>query len=121
MSFGRPLRGPIGFLRCPSLTGSFDIDPRADGRLCRDRLSIEPDVFHSCAAEDAVYHDRETLDIWLPACCAPIIKDDRPGAVLGQLSFDLPYQLLALYRIGYGGLPFDQLVHLGITVSIIVS
>ena len=87
--------------------GSVDIDLRADGRLCRDRLSIEPDVFHASAAKDAVYHDRETLDIWLPAYCAPIIKDDRPGAVLGQLSFDLPYQLLALYRIGLGGLPFD--------------
>jgi hypothetical protein len=31
MSFGQPLRGPIGFLRCPSLTGSFDIDPALMG------------------------------------------------------------------------------------------
>src|SRR6516164_8213522 len=104
MSFGRPLRGLIGFLRCPSLTRSFDIDPRADGRLCRGRLSIEPDVFHACAAEDAVDHDREPLDIGPPAGCTPIVKDDRPGAVLRQLSFDLPHQLLTLYLFGLSGL-----------------
>src|SRR6516225_11059515 len=91
------------------------------GRRCRDRLSVEPDVFHACTAKDAIDHDRQPLDIGPPAGCTPVVKDDRPGAVLRQLPFDLPHQLLTLYLFGLSGLPLDQLVHLGITVSVIVS
>jgi len=45
------------------------------------------------------------------------VEQDRAGIVLGQLAFDLPYQPLAFLDIGFGGLPFDQLVDLGIVPS----
>src|SRR5205823_27901 len=74
-------------------------------------LSVEPDVFHAPAVEDAVGRDRQPFDIGLPTgCAAPV--DDRPGAVLGQFPLDLPDQLLALLGIDFGRLSVDQLVEL---------
>jgi hypothetical protein len=49
------------------------------------------------------------------------VEQDRAGIVLGQLAFDLPYQPLAFLDIGFGGLPFDQLVDLGIAVAGVVA
>src|SRR5215469_11144472 len=40
-------------------------------------LFIEPDVFHAPAVEDAVDHDRQPLDIGLPADPALGVKNDR--------------------------------------------
>src|SRR5215813_13867724 len=57
------------------------------------RLFVEPSVFHAPAVVDAIDHDREALDIGLPAGPRTGIKDDRPGAVLGQFAFDLPDQV----------------------------
>jgi hypothetical protein len=58
-------------------------------------LSVEPDVFHPPAVEDAVDHDRHPLDVGLTARAARPIKDDWPDVVFSQLLFDRPQQLLA--------------------------
>jgi hypothetical protein len=42
-------------------------------------LSVEPDVFHAPAVEDAVGRDRQPFDIGLPTGCAAPVEDDRPG------------------------------------------
>src|SRR6516165_2110648 len=89
-------------------------------RAPRKRLLVEPDVFHPVAVVDAVDHGRQPLDIGLRAGPAARIKDDRPGALLGQPPFDLPHQLLALCPVGLGGLLVDQVVDLRIAVAGIV-
>src|SRR5437899_5577432 len=86
-----------------------------------EHLFVEPDVFHAPAVEDAVDHDRQPLDMRLPAARAAVVKDDRPGAVFRQFALDLPYQLLALLGVGLDGLPIDQRVHLGTAVAVIVQ
>src|ERR1700738_2340998 len=53
-------------------------------------LLVEPDVLHSVAVVDAVDHRHEPLDIGLRTGAAARIEDDRPRAVLGQLSFASP-------------------------------
>jgi len=62
-------------------------------------LPVEPDVFHAIAVVDAVDHCRQALHIGLLAGAAARIENNRPGALLGQSPFDLPYQLLALVHI----------------------
>ena len=42
-------------------------------------LSVEPDVFHAPAVEDAVGRDRQPFDIGLPTGCTAPVEDDRPG------------------------------------------
>ena len=86
---------------------------------CR-RLFVEPNIFHAPAVEDAVDHGRPPLDIGLPAGRAAVVKNDRPGAVLGQLALDLSHKLLALLGVGLDRLPIDQLVHLGTAIAVIV-
>src|ERR1700732_3716790 len=71
-------------------------------------LLIEPDVFHAIAVENAVDHDRQPFDIGLPAGPVAVVKDDRPGAVLGKLALDCPHQLLAPSRGGLDRLLLDQ-------------
>ena len=48
--------------------------------------------------------DGQALDRGLPAGGAAVVEDDRPGAVLGQPSLDLPDQLLALFLVGFARL-----------------
>src|SRR5712671_5806046 len=83
-------------------------------------LPVEPDVFHTPAVVDAVDHDGEALHVRLPASRAARVKDDGAGAVLRQSPFDLPYQPLALLRIGFDRLPVDQLVDLRAAVAGII-
>src|SRR5215472_18271052 len=71
------------------------------GRQSPNPLLVEPDVFHAPAVEDAVDHDRPALDMRLPAGRPAVVKNDRPGAVVGQFPLDLPYQLLALLGVGF--------------------
>ena len=71
--------------------------------LFRAPLLIEPDVFHAPAVEDAVDHDSQPFHIGLPASRAPVVKDDRPGPVIGQLPFDLPDEMFALFGVGLDG------------------
>jgi hypothetical protein len=82
---------------------------------------VEPDVFHAGAAEDAIDHDRQTLHAGVPAGCAPVVKDDRPGAPRRQLRSDLPEQPLALCLIGIERLAIDQCVDPGIAVAVVVQ
>src|SRR5438270_12512656 len=87
----------------------------------RTALLVEPYIFEAPAVVDAVDHDRQPLDLGLAAGRAARIEDHRPGNVLDQLPFDLPYQLFALFRIGFHRLPIDQLVDLGVAVAGVVA
>src|SRR6202047_740973 len=84
------------------------------------RLFVEPNVLHAPAVEDAVDQHRQPLHPRLPARRAAAVIDDRPGAVLRQLPFDLPYELLPILPIGFHRLLVDQLVHVRVAISIIV-
>src|SRR6266436_5488916 len=68
-------------------------------RLCCTLL-VEPDVFHACTVGDAVDHDCQPFHPRRPAGCAAVVKENWSGAVLGQLPFDLPDQLLAVLLVG---------------------
>jgi adenylate cyclase len=81
------------------------------------RLFVEPSVFHAPAVVDAIDHDREALDIGLPAGPRTGIKDDRPGAVLGQFAFDLPDQVAPLLLIGLKRLAVDHLVNFRVAIA----
>src|SRR5216683_1571310 len=84
-------------------------------------LFVEPDVFHAPAVVDAVDHDRQSLDVGLPAVPGRGVEDDRPNAVLGQLLLDLPHQRFALFLVRLRRLLVDQFVELGIAVFDVVS
>src|SRR5438034_2188565 len=50
--------------------------PRS-GRGCqRNRLFVEPDIFHAPAVVDAIDHDRVALDLGAPAARAAVVVDD---------------------------------------------
>jgi len=76
----------------------------------RRPLFVEPDVFHAGTIGDAVDHDRQPFHPRLPAGRAAVVKEDRSGAILRQLPFDLPDKLLAPLLVGLRGLSIDQLV-----------
>src|SRR5260370_24694998 len=63
-------------------------------------LFIEPEVFEAPAIVDAVDHDCQTLDPGLPAGAAGREKDHRGDRSFRQYPFELPDDLLALFRIG---------------------
>jgi hypothetical protein len=84
-------------------------------------LFIEPDVFPTIPVEDAVDHEGQPFDVGLPARPAARIEDDRPGAVLGQLAFDRPDQLLAPRLVGLDRLLLDQFVDLRTAITVIVQ
>src|SRR5271165_2100674 len=87
----------------------------------RRQSFVEPDVFHAPAAEDVVHHDCQPLDIWLLAGPARGVEDNWPDAVLRQFALDCPQQLLAPPDIALVRLLFDQLVHLGIAITVPVQ
>ena len=64
-------------------------------------LLVLRNVFHAPTVENAVGRDGHALDVGLPAGRAAPIEDDRPGAVLSQLPFDLPDELLAFLHVGF--------------------
>src|SRR5438552_436970 len=68
------------------------------------RLPVEPNVLEAPAVVDAVDHRRQPLHLRLPAGRSDAVRDDRPRAVLLQLTVDLPYQLLAFFLIDFGRL-----------------
>src|SRR5260370_27698024 len=84
------------------------------------RRFVGPIVLHAPAVEDAVDHYRQPLHPRLPARRAAAVIDDRPGAVLRQLPFDLPSDLLPILPVGFHRLLVDQLVHVRVAISIIV-
>src|SRR5438132_1060282 len=74
-------------------------------------LFVEPGILAAIAAEDAVDHHHEVLDVGLPAGRDAAVGDDRPGEILGQFAFDRPQYLPAPFLIGLHRLLLDQLVH----------
>src|SRR5271166_4012746 len=81
------------------------------------RLFVEPGVLEAPAVIVAVDHHRVAYELGLPAGSRDRVEDDRTGAVLCQLPFDFPDDLLAFARIGFHRLPIDQLVRLGTAIS----
>src|ERR1700719_2796750 len=69
-------------------------------RSFRYRLLIQPEVFEAPAIVLAVDHDRQALDLGLPAGRGAEMINDRTRAVLLQFLVDLPDELTALLRIG---------------------
>src|SRR5215469_17635725 len=53
-------------------------------------LVVEPQIFETPAVVDAVDHDRQALDVGLPAARRLIVKDDWPGAILLQFADNRP-------------------------------
>src|SRR5215469_16396033 len=114
----------------PNLWRSMN-DPRVSRRISElypnqgclplARLFVEPDVFHAPAVEDAIDHDRPPLDVGLPTRRSAVVKDDRPGAIFGQLPLNFPDQLLALLGVRLNGLPLDQFVDLGTAIAVVVQ
>src|ERR1700680_664531 len=84
------------------------------------RLFVEPDVLHAPPVDDAVDHHRQPLHPRLPARRAAAVIDDRPGTVLRQLPFDLPYELLPILLVGFHRLLVDQFIHVRTAISTIV-
>src|SRR5271165_91123 len=64
-------------------------------------LTVEPKVFEPPAVVDAVDHDRQPLDVGLPAARGAVMKNNRPGAVFLQFAVDLPHELFALLSVGF--------------------
>src|SRR5580704_9334629 len=88
------------------------LDRRGASALLR-----EPDVVQPPAVVHAVDHRRQALDPWMPAGRAAGVEDDWPGALLLQPAVDLPDQLLALLRVGLGGLAAERGLELAIAVA----
>src|SRR5438034_5926922 len=77
-------------------------DRSAAGPPGRNRLIVEPDVFHAPTVDDAVGRDGQPIDLRLPTGRAAPIEDDRPGPVFGHFPLDFPDQVFALLGVGFG-------------------
>src|SRR5712691_1744879 len=73
-------------------------------------LFIEPNILHAPAVVDAVAHDGQPLYIGVLRVPARRVEDDRPHAVLRQLTLDLPHPRLELVLIWLDRLLVDQSV-----------
>src|SRR6516164_1973129 len=69
------------------------------------RLFVEPPVFAAIAVEDAVDHDRRAFEVRLPAGREPVVEDNWPGDILGELALDRPQYLLAARGVALHRLP----------------
>src|SRR6266852_5492130 len=104
--------------------GSLEMLARFVGRRIScpaPRLFVEPYVFQSEIVDDAVCHHRPALDPRLPAISKAVVEDDRSRAIRGELSLDLPNQLLALIDVALGRLPIEQLLQLRIAIACVVA
>src|SRR5207253_1599477 len=63
------------------------------------RLGVQPNILHAPAVEQAVDHDRQSLELRLPAGRKAIVEKDRPRTILLQLPVDVPDKMLALSLI----------------------
>src|SRR6516162_5563455 len=103
-----------------------DIASSASTSLCCTRpivwgLFVEPDVFQAKIVDDAVDHHCPIFDPRLPAIGEAVVKNNRPRPVIGQLSLDLPYQLLSLSHVGLHRLPVEQFFELRIAIADVVA
>src|SRR5215468_6316954 len=96
ISVGRRCRRPIANRR----EGGFETPALVDAGDPDGGLPVQPNVLETKIVDDAVDHHRPIFDWSLPTICEAVVEYDWPGAVLCQLSFDLPYQLFALAFVG---------------------
>src|SRR6516225_10030387 len=82
---------------------------------------VEPEVFKAPGIVDTIRHRHQPFDLRPRAIGVLQIEQDRAGVVLGQLALDLPHQPLALLNIGFGRLPSDQVVDLGVAIAGVVA
>src|SRR5262245_52579301 len=73
-------------------------------------LFVEPEVLKTPVVIDAVLVQHDAFDVRVPAGRRPVVENDRPDHVLGQLALDLPHQLLALREVDFLRLPENQVV-----------
>src|SRR5258708_32677808 len=73
------------------------------------RSAVEPPIFHAPAIVLAVDHDRDALQLRLPAGCGAEVVDDWPRAVLLPFLIDVPDKALALVLGGLCRLRHEQL------------
>ena len=57
----------------------------------------------------------------MPACREPVVEKDRPGAILLQLLVDFEDQVAALLLILFHRLLIEQLVHLRIAITGVIT
>src|SRR5215469_843629 len=70
-------------------------------RTIIEGLFVEPDVFPSKPAEDAIDHHGLALDVGPHTGVEAGVKDDRPRLVLGQFALYLPQYLLPAPRVAF--------------------
>ena len=79
-------------------------------------LSVEPNILEAPIVIDAVLVLHVPLHVGVPTGVGGVVRDNRVGNVLSQLSFDLPDQLLSLVPIRFLRLFVEQPLDLGIAV-----
>src|SRR5204863_5488244 len=85
------------------------------------RSAVEPPIFHAPAIVLAVDHDRDTLQLRLPAGCGAEVVDDWPRAVLLQFLVDVPDKALALVLVGLCRLRREQLFEFRVAIAGVVA
>ena len=85
------------------------------------RLFVEPHILHAPAVEQAVDHDRQSLQLRLPAGRKAVVVKDRPSTIVLQFFVYLPNEMPTLLLIGLHGLLIEQLVDLGIAVAGVIA
>src|SRR5204862_6790936 len=76
-------------------------------------LTIQPDVFEAPVVVYRVDRQLDPFRLRPPAGGAPVMLDDRPGAIFLQLLVDLPDQLLARFDIAHARLLVEEFLDLG--------
>src|SRR5947207_1484180 len=90
-------------------------------RSCKASLFVEPHILHAPAVEQAVRHDRQSLQLGVPAGREAVVVQDRSSTILLQFPVDVPYETPTLLLIALHRLLIEQLVHLGITIPGVIT
>src|SRR5438477_11759475 len=85
------------------------------------RSAVEPPIFHAPAIVLAVDHDRDALQLRLPAGCGAEVVDDRPRAIFLQFLIDVPDQALTLLLVGFRRLLLEQLLEIAVAIAGVVA
>src|SRR5437879_12741180 len=85
------------------------------------RSAVEPPIFHAPAIVLAVDHDRDALQLRLPAGCGAEVVGDWPRAVLLQFLIDVPAQALALVLVGLCRLRHEALFVFRVAIAGVVA
>src|SRR5262249_26097857 len=84
-------------------------------------LLDEPDVLEAPIVEDAVVVQDEAFDLRLPAGGSAIVGNDGARKLFGELAFDVPNELLALFLVELTRLRVDHRVHVLVAVLRVVA